>query len=102
MRGIATIERRAAEIEVRAKGRRLEGYAALFNRPAKIGQFTEQIQVGAFDSSLAGGKDIIALVDHDVSRILARTRSGTLRLAQDSRGLAFDLSVPDTQAGGLD
>jgi Escherichia/Staphylococcus phage prohead protease len=43
--------------------------------------------------------DILALVDHDPHRVLARTRSGTLRLSQDARGLAFDLDVPDTQAG---
>ena len=31
--------------------------------------------------------------------MLARTKSGTLRLSEDSRGLAFDLDIPDTQAG---
>ena len=31
--------------------------------------------------------------------MLARTASGTLRLAEDSRGLAFSLDVPPTQLG---
>jgi uncharacterized protein len=31
--------------------------------------------------------------------VLARTRSGTLRLAEDSKGLAFDLDVPNTSFG---
>jgi uncharacterized protein len=92
-------ERRAAQLEVRAKGRRLEGYAALFGVRAKIGHMEEEIRQGAFSTSLAGDRDVLALVDHDPSRLLARTRSGTLRLSQDSRGLAFDLDVPDTSEG---
>jgi uncharacterized protein len=93
-----TRERRVAEIEVRAKGRRLEGYAALFGIEARIGSFTESIRAGAFTDALAK-PDILALVDHDPARVLARTRSGTLRLSQDAKGLAFALDVPDTQAG---
>ncbi len=93
-------ERRAAPIEVRARGRRLEGYAALFGVRARIGdQFEEEIRQGAFTGSLTGSSDVLALVDHDPSRLLARTRSRTLRLAQDSRGLAFDLDVPETSEG---
>lgn len=90
-------ERRSAPIEVRAKGRRLEGYAALFGQEARVGSFTETIRVGAFAGSL--DRDVLALVDHDPSRVLARTKSGTLRLAEDTRGLSFDLDVPDTGAG---
>jgi len=91
-------ERRSAPLEVRAKGRRLEGYAALFNTEARIGgRFIEIVRPGAFRSSLAAGGDLLALVDHDPARVLARTKSGTLRLAEDTRGLAFDLDLPDTQ-----
>jgi len=94
------IERRGFQIEVRAKGRRLEGYAATFGAAAKIGDpLTETISPGAFANSLRSRPDILALVDHDPARMLARTRSGTLRLLEDDHGLAFDLDVPDTQAG---
>lgn len=92
------LERRAAT-EVRAAGRRLEGYAAAFATPARIGEFTETIMPGAFRASLAGKGDVLALVDHDPARLLARTSSGTLRLAEDSRGLHFELDVPDTSLG---
>lgn len=93
-------ERRAAPIEVRARGRRLEGYAALFGVRARIAdQFDEEIRQGAFTGSLSPSSDVLALVDHDASRLLARTRSRTLRLAQDSQGLAFDLDLPDTTEG---
>ena len=92
------MERRYAT-EVRAVGRRLEGYAALFGTEARIADFTETIRAGAFAESLRGDRDVLALVDHDTSRLLARTRTGTLRLSEDARGLAFSLDVPDTQLG---
>jgi HK97 family phage prohead protease len=94
-----TIERRALAAEMRAKGRRLEGYAATFGTEARILDFVETIAPGAFATSLAERADILALVDHDAGRVLARTRSGSLRLAEDSRGLHFDLDVPATSAG---
>lgn len=93
------IERRHSPLEVRAKGRRLEGYAATFGSEARIGQIVETILPGAFRATLASGRDILALADHDPARVLGRTRSGTLRLSEDSRGLAFDLDLPDTVTG---
>lgn len=92
-------ETRSAPLEIRTKGRRLEGYAALYGTEARINDFRETIAAGAFARSLRAGRDILALADHDPSRLLARTASGTLRLAEDSRGLAFDLDLPDTTAG---
>lgn len=94
------IEKRFQMAELRTKGRRLEGYAALFGTEAQIGGgMVETIAPGAFTTTLAERPDILALVDHDPARVLARTKSGTLRLREDARGLAFDLDVPDTQAG---
>ncbi len=96
-------ERRGMPVELRAKGRRLEGYAATFGTPADIGgRFIETIAPGAFTTpagAFRSAGDVLALVDHDPSRVLARTRSRTLRLAVDSKGLAFDLDLPETQAG---
>lgn len=83
--------------EIRTRGRRLEGYAATYNTEARIADFREIIRPGAFRASLAG--DVLALADHDASKVLARTRSGTLRLSEDSRGLAFSLDLPETSAG---
>lgn len=92
------MERRAS-LELRAKGRRLEGYAAVFGQDTRIADFTETVLPGAFTASLRAGRDILALVDHDPRAVLARTRSGTLRLAEDSHGLHFSLDVPDTSTG---
>lgn len=92
----APLERRAFT-EVRTAGRRIEGYAATFNTEADLGGFRERIAPGAFRSALAG--DVLAMLDHDPGKVLGRTRSGTLRLSEDSKGLAFSLDLPDTQAG---
>jgi HK97 family phage prohead protease len=92
------LEQRAV-LELRAKDRKLEGYAAKFGVEARIADFVEVVAPGAFAASLLSGNDILAVVDHDLKTVLARTRSGTLKLAEDSAGLAFELAVPDTSAG---
>jgi hypothetical protein len=101
------IEKRfAAEIstETRGQSRRLIGYAARYGAVADIGgRFREKIAPGAFAGSLRTGsgesEDIVALLDHDPSRILGRTRSKTLTLADEEDGLYFDIAVPETTAG---
>lgn len=92
------LEQRAV-LELRAKDRKLEGYAAKFAQEARISDFIEVIHRGAFGASLKSQRDVLALVDHDASKVLARTRSGNLKLTEDSTGLAFEIAVPDTQAG---
>jgi HK97 family phage prohead protease len=94
------VERRAFALEVRAargNPRRLEGYAATFGTEARIGGFVETIRAGTFAESLASRRDVLGLVDHDPARVLGRTKSGTLRLSEDARGLAFSIDLPDTQ-----
>ena len=102
MTGNLEIERRAV-MELRRTGRRLEGRVANFGTEARVGDFTEVIAPGAFGAGLGAGlgagKDIVALVDHDPAKLLARTKSGTLRLSEDARGLSFSLDLPETQAG---
>jgi HK97 family phage prohead protease len=94
----AELERRF-QAEIRASGRRLEGYAATFGAEAKIAGFTETIQPGAFRASLASGADVLALIDHDPGKVLGRTKSGTLTLAEDAKGLRFAIDMPNTQLG---
>jgi Escherichia/Staphylococcus phage prohead protease len=95
------MEIRAARIEIRATpGRKLVGYAATFGTPARIGAFTETLRAGCFRESLGNPKnDILALMDHGRDKVLARTANGSLRLSEDSRGLAFEMNVPGTTVG---
>jgi HK97 family phage prohead protease len=92
------VEHRAFEVAP-MKGQTLEGYAALFNTEARIGDFTETIAPGTFTRSLEDRSDVLALADHDTSKLLGRTKSGSLKLAEDTKGLHFALQIPDTQAG---
>jgi HK97 family phage prohead protease len=73
------------------------GYGAVFNtRSAPIaGMFLEEILPGAFDGVLED--DVRALFNHDPNFVLGRTRSKTLQLSIDTRGLAYTITPPDTQ-----
>lgn len=97
-RQLRNLEFRPAEVRG-LSGRGLRGYAATWDVEARIADFTEVIRRGAFAASLVEGQDVLALADHDPARVLARTRSGTLRLAEDDHGLAFSLDLPETTAG---
>lgn len=90
-------------MEVRAEGDevRVEGYAAVFNQEADIGGFfREQIAPGAFTEAI-DRDDVVFLWNHDSDTVMARTRSGTLTLEQDERGLKMsamlDMTDPDVQ-----
>ena len=95
------IERRYAptEFEVRQSdsgGAVIEGHAAVFNRLSRnLGGFVEQIDPSAFDKTLGDNPDVRALINHDPSLLLGRTRSGTLRLSKDNIGLHYEVDVPD-------
>ena len=79
-------------------GQTVTGYAAVFGSEADIGGWwREQIKPGAFTKAIQG--DVRALVDHDSGRVIGRTVSGTLRLAEDDHGLAVEIDLPDTTDG---
>lgn len=96
------IEKRGGTLGVETRSvdekRTLVGYAAVFNSDADIGGWwTERIAPGAFAGAIGG--DVRALVDHDMGRVIGRTKSGTLRLAEDSRGLCVEIDIPNTTDG---
>jgi len=90
-------------IEIRAEDGQtpvLRGYAALYNSETDLGHFREVILPGAFTRTLDEEySDIRALWNHDSSSVLGRTKSGTLKVEEDERGLKFELTLPDTTTG---
>jgi len=88
-------------VERRADGDKvtLVGYAAVFEEAADIGgYFREIIARGAFTETLKTA-DVRAYFDHDRGRVLGRSSTGTLRLREDSKGLAVEIDLPDTTDG---
>ncbi|MFJ5771410.1 HK97 family phage prohead protease [Psychrobacillus sp. NPDC093180] len=75
----------------------ISGYAAVFNSKTSIGSYFEEvIAPGAFSKAISENGDIRALFNHDWNNVLGRTKSGTLRLEEDERGLKFEVELPNT------
>lgn len=71
---------------------KVSGYAAVFHQVTDIGgYFREKILPGAFRDAI-GKDDVVFLINHD-GLPLARTRSGTLRLSEDSHGLKIETEL---------
>jgi|SRR5579864_4995302 len=86
--------------DLRATGpRSIEGYAAVFDQTADLGSYREVIRHGAFARCLREKQDVRCLFNHDANNILGRTSAGTLNLAEDTTGLHFKCTLPDTRWG---
>jgi len=75
----------------------IRGYAALFDTWSEdLGWFREKIQPRAFANTIKEA-DVRALWNHDPNYVLGRNKSETLQLREDEKGLAVDITPPDTQ-----
>lgn len=96
--------RRGVPVEIREDETgeiKVAGYAAVFGEETNIGgMFTESIQRGAFKAAIKRD-DVVFLINHE-GLPLARTRSGTLKLVEDERGLymeaMLDQADPDVRS----
>lgn len=71
---------------------RVSGHAAVFGERANIGGwFEEQIEAGAFSEAIERD-DVVFLINHE-GLPLARTRSKTLKLSEDDRGLYMETEL---------
>lgn len=82
--------------------RTLTGYAVEWEKKSQVlgmfYKFREQVKKGAFLESL-NNDDQRFLWSHDTSKVLGRTKNGTLRLKEDDAGLRFELDLPNTTLG---
>lgn len=91
-------------LEPRAEGEspRIVGYGAVFYNGTPESEYRlfddliERVMPGAFARAIGANADIFGLFNHDASEVLGRTRNRTLKLSIDSRGLAYDITPPDT------
>lgn len=101
MRQLRTV---GTKFETREDGENLsiEGYFAVFNSIYEIVPgMSESIAPGAFSKTLSG--DIRALINHDTTLVLGRTKANTLQLREDNHGLwgHIDVNPNDTDAMNL-
>lgn len=79
----------------------IEGYFAVFNSNYDIDEgMSESIAPGAFTEALSG--DVRALVNHDTTLVLGRTKSNTLELKEDSHGLYGRVRINPKDSSALD
>ena len=80
----------------------IEGYFAVFDSVYEIAPgMSESIAPGAFNNTLSG--DIRALINHDTTLVLGRTKANTLQLKTDAHGLwgHIDINPNDSDAMNL-
>lgn len=80
----------------------LAGYASKFDSwttlyRSKWYEIREVIRPGAFRNAIAESQDVRALFNHEPDNVLGRTAAGTLRLAEDSKGLRVEIDPPDDE-----
>ena len=102
-----TIERRdftTEDVEIReaSDGKlKFSGYASTSETPYSVGGFEETFARGAFKRCLQEDPDVVLLIEHK-GLPLARTKSGTMTLSEDQRGLKVDAELdpsdPDVRA----
>ncbi len=98
------MESAGVSIEERAGGeKRIVGLAAVYYDGSPGTEFelwpgmVERILPGAFDGVL--GDDVRGLFNHDPSQVLGRRTAETLLLSATERGLQYEITPGDTQAG---
>ena len=81
---------------------KISGYFIVFNSETKLGEgmFEEVAPEALVDVDLS---DVRALADHDTAKVLGRTKSKTLELSVDDKGLYGEISINqnDTDAVNL-
>ena len=103
-RNMRQLRTASTQFETREDGEKLfiEGYFAVFNSNYEIAPgMSESIAPGAFDNTLSG--DIRALINHETTLVLGRTKARTLELRTDAHGLwgKIEINPKDLDAMNL-
>jgi HK97 family phage prohead protease len=101
------VEKRSFPVELNVEkrgneGEKIRGHAAVFDKWSEdLGGFREQIKPGAFTKALKAS-DVKALWNHDSNIVLGRTKSGTLKLEEDDKGLSVEITPPSWANGYME
>lgn len=95
------IQRRFTVAKLRAKGGDkpgIEGYGAVFNQEyvmydSPTLRIVERVKPGTFKKAIQEKQDVRCLFNHDPNNLLGSTGSGTMRISEDSKGLAFSTDL---------
>lgn len=80
----------------------IEGYFAVFDSNYEIfDDMSESVSPGAFKNSLKNN-DIRALVNHDTTLVLGRTKANTLTLKEDEKGLWGRILINPNDRAAMD
>jgi HK97 family phage prohead protease len=94
-----TMEKRSINFELRAKpeSRTIFGTATVFNSSYDMGWYDEEMSSESLNE--ADMKDVVALFNHDMNMVLARTSSGTLKLNVTGNAMEYEFEAPNTSLG---
>lgn len=88
-----------SEIRSEGDGMSFTGYTSRYNSPSLPLPFIETVEDGAWTKSLRSRNEIKSFINHNTDLVLGSTRSGTLRLEDDERGLLTHIDLPETTYG---
>jgi HK97 family phage prohead protease len=90
-------------LEARGAGeiRRIGGIGVPYGKRSRLlpGGFYEIVESRALRKTLGDNLSVVCRMEHHPEWLLATTDSGSLRLADEERGLAYEADLPDTTAG---
>lgn len=91
------------QIRVKGDSVEIEGYVNAVERKSKplmsrMGQFIERICKGAFKRALGRNDNVVLLLNHDPSKVLASTKDKSLELDEDNIGLHARAVITEPEA----
>ena len=92
----------AEGLEIRAeqdgKEKRISGYGIVYDKETRLyNDLYEVIRPGAASKVLAKNPDIKCALNHDRRYLFGRTKSKTLTVAEDKKGVRYEAIPPDAQ-----
>lgn len=101
MKNRNNLEIRAISNDVQVDSRNITGYAVVYESVSEDLGFRERIMKGAITDDTIKKSDVFCLLNHDPSKVLARSKNGegSLKLEIDEQGLKYSFAAPQTDLG---